>query len=363
MRPFELTQNSMNSALSVSRSNFWRETRELTLGYEDGKKDVKIRKTSFIYGIIFTLIMLVLDLHHYNFSMGRWSNLDVTAIISKRIKKHHINRLIAVPGGRAIINTMEPINLEEKIYLVQNNNQLHLQSLNTTGLDVSAYISTDNYLYTVEREGLITKISLDSQFNQIKTFQLNGPVNVLSACLFSETKLLINVYRDHCFEMCSGELLIYNMETRTHEVVLLNEYHPYLLSCKWNNNCIAVKPRDANNKAPLYIYRYNKKNWKKHILKVHQKIRPSYGRHFGWLDMTDYGTFLIPDPDEYKLTEYSSNGEFLRNLITKSDGYGRPMYVSYDHPYLWVVFNKGDPSEYNSFNDILLKFTVKAKDN
>ena len=315
---------------------------------------------------MFYYYRFVLDDHQYNISMERWSNLQMTANISKSLKSQFLDRVIAVPGGGAIINTME--SMDRKMNLLMKDYHLHMQSLNTTGLSITAYITTEKYLYTVEQNGLITKFELASRFAKIQTFELERPVNVISACLFSENELLIGLYEGYCMGICMTKLIIYDMSIRKSKPVLPNELHPYLLSCMWNNSCTAVTTKSDTEchgepETPLCIYQYNRETWKKRIVKLRPRDRRSLEWGFGWLDMTDYGTFLIPDPEEYKLTEYSSNGEFLRNLITKSDGFGRPMYVSYDHPYLWVVFRKGDPSEGNSFNDILLKFTVKPKDN
>ena len=133
---------------------------------------------------MFYYYRFVLDDHQYNISMERWSNLQMTANISKSLKSQFLDRVIAVPGGGAIINTME--SRERKMNLLMKDDHLHMQSLNTTGLSITAYITTDKYLYTVEQNGLITKFELASRFAKIQTFELGRPVNVISACLFSE---------------------------------------------------------------------------------------------------------------------------------------------------------------------------------
>ena len=53
--------------------------------------------------------------------------------------------------------------------------------------------------------------------------------------------------------------------------------------------------------------------------------------------VSDEDTIIISDYYNYRVSEFSFNGTFLRHLLVRSDGIYRPHSMSYYHPHLWLT--------------------------
>ena len=53
--------------------------------------------------------------------------------------------------------------------------------------------------------------------------------------------------------------------------------------------------------------------------------------------VSDEDTIIISDLYNYRVSEFSFNGTFLRHLLVSSDGIDRPWYMSYYYPHLWLT--------------------------
>ena len=53
--------------------------------------------------------------------------------------------------------------------------------------------------------------------------------------------------------------------------------------------------------------------------------------------VSDEDTIIISDSENHRISEFSFTGTFLRHLLVRSDGIRFPYYMSYYHPYLWLL--------------------------
>ena len=64
--------------------------------------------------------------------------------------------------------------------------------------------------------------------------------------------------------------------------------------------------------------------------------------------VSDEDTIITSDQFNHRVSEFSFNGTFLRDLLVRSDGINYPRSMSYYYPYLWLV-HKGELYRYNMY--------------
>ena len=52
--------------------------------------------------------------------------------------------------------------------------------------------------------------------------------------------------------------------------------------------------------------------------------------------VSDEDTIIILDQENYRVSEFSFDGTFLRHILDVSDGIDRPGHISYYYPHLWL---------------------------
>ena len=71
--------------------------------------------------------------------------------------------------------------------------------------------------------------------------------------------------------------------------------------------------------------------------------------HPGAALVSDEGTIIILDQNNYRISEFSFDGTFLRQILDVSDDIGRPNYMSYYYPYLWLDNGNADLRRYKLY--------------
>ena len=68
-------------------------------------------------------------------------------------------------------------------------------------------------------------------------------------------------------------------------------------------------------------------------------------------------TLLVSDFHNHRVTEFSLDGTFIRHVLQEEDGIYVPEHLSYQHPYLWIAYQK-DPSDENRHHWQVKRFQI-----
>ena len=66
--------------------------------------------------------------------------------------------------------------------------------------------------------------------------------------------------------------------------------------------------------------------------------------------VSDENSIIISDYWNDRVSEFSFNGTFLRQLVDRSDGTDWPYSMSYYYPYLWLVQNDSPRNKVHRYN-------------
>ena len=62
--------------------------------------------------------------------------------------------------------------------------------------------------------------------------------------------------------------------------------------------------------------------------------------------VSSYNTIIVADHDNNRLSEFTMEGQFVRQILNSSDGIFKPKALSFWSPYLWVVHREGRLDRY-----------------
>ena len=187
---------------------------------------------------------------------------------------------------------------------------------------VTGIIEEHGTVYILEQNGNITKALLD-----LKTNVRNYRVDVGELWHGDVAGKDLLVLTDYT----RGEVFTYDLKSRQKQVkvgglrgpvdvscIKTNDGRLYAV-CEWKDNCISL---------------FDSK-WKQ------QKRFGFKGRKDGELHrpqsvtFTPWGTLIVADSGNDRISEFSTGGTFLQHVLVKDDITG-PVSISYSHPYLWV---------------------------
>ena len=275
----------------------------------------------------------------YEASRTRWNKLGTALNISEMIGSPHIQRVVALPDGRAVIGI--PISGSAwKVHVVDKTGKSSQEPQET--LNIRRMFTTEQYLYVIQETPFQTNFISRSSLDEVANFQ-NYTLgkqfgSLIDGCYFSENQILISGYtKDYSYE----QFVLFNTGTNSFKLVrnLVNENG--LVTCNWRNRCILIEPEEHQKDNPkVKIIHLDKETWKNQTVNLHLKDqRRMFIYTPGSIEITDYGSLLFVDSENFRVTEYTSTGEFLRHWITEKDCHGKPFWVSYNHPYLWVIYS------------------------
>ena len=203
--------------------------------------------------------------------------------------------------------------------------------------------ATEQYLYVIQvtqsEKILISRCSLDDIAN-IQNYKVGEQFgSLIVGCYFSKNQILLSArYLEDYFYK---QFVLFNLDTNSlrpvgNVVKAIGE-----VRCSRRDRCILIEEEEDDHRShhQVKIIRLDKETWKNQTVNLrmrdqHRKL--TYTK--GGIEITDYGSLLFVDSENFRITEYTSTGEFLRHWITEKDCPGKPRQVSYNHPYLWVIY-------------------------
>ena len=279
----------------------------------------------------------------YEASRTRWNKLGTALNISEMIGSPHIQRVVALPDGRAVIGI--PISGSAwKVHVVDKTGKSSQEPQET--LNIRRMFTTEQYLYVIQatQSGkiFISRSPLDD-IAKTQNYTVGEQFgSLMDGCYFSENQILLSrrYVEDYFYYKW---FLLFNLDTNSLRPVGNVVKATGIVTCNWRNRCILIeeeKEDDHKNRRQVKIIHLDKETWKNQTVNLHVRDqRRLFIYTPGSIEITDYGSLLFVDSENFRVTEYTSTAEFLRHWITEKDCPGKPFWVSYNHPYLWVIYS------------------------
>ena len=300
--------------------------------------------------------MLVPGDAQHEASRTRWNKLGTALNVSEMIGSSKIHRLVALPGGRAVIGIPFSHGSAWEVHIVDETGKSSQEPQKT--FYIRRMFTTEQYLYVIQETPFQTNFISRSSLDDVSNFQ-NYTLgkqfgSLIDGCYFSENQILISGYtKDYFYK----QFVLLNMVTKSFRPVDIVVKAIGEVTCNRRNRCILIEEEGHRNYRQVKIIHLDKETWKNQTVNLRMRDQYRMLKYTqGSIEITDYGSLLFVDYENFRITEYTSTGEFLRHWITEKDCPGKPFSFSYNHPYLWVLYITG-------FNTTeLLRYTLQMDD-
>ena len=224
----------------------------------------------------------------------------------------------------------------DDVVLISYNDPEHVIRLNREGEIVARYYPKikgkyvngmsvyDNRIYLVQDKA----ITVISQRYGEDTVVYKPDVRAINKILVvDKSSIFISDYNS------TGKVYKYNTESNHTEVMVKDLKHPYYMSVMNTLQGPRYMVTEYNNhRINIYDKRWN-------LLNSTGGRQGSGDEEFDCphaTAVTECG-LLVADWDNYRISHYSLEGQFLGHVITRQDGLGyEPRGIAYRYPYLWV---------------------------
>ena len=243
--------------------------------------------------------------------------------------------IAALPGGGAVIRHCIDNNKTEKILKI--NSQGKVTQTIYTCVRCSSILSLlvlVDFLYLTHGNGTVIK-------TQVSDGQVVSTSTIPDARVVTHTGSLSNkpekIPDKQTLLLCDfleGEVFTFKPSTGEKQVRVTGLRYPYSVSYFFHNQTVYYIVCEAGSDR---INVYNQ-TW--HLIRTIGTKGSNDGELSSPISalVTDEDTIIISDRDNYRVSEFSFNGTFLRHLLVRSDGINVPFSMSYYYPHLWLVY-------------------------
>ena len=242
-------------------------------------------------------------------------------------------------------------------------------------LDVNNEMTGVQRVLALPDDGVVVSNFRDMMFNVIRLDHKGSPVRNLYSSPVS-IKALIRISDEEIFvlqkdgtiirlKLVHGAVVVYKVYAESLSDGIRINHNTLLLTDAKKDIVFTYKlsnQKSANIKVKGYspgcVTRLETKqevfyavcSWKTHQVHVYSlswKLQWSFGGEgsgYGQFYFPEdvillpTNTLLVADNRNSRVSEFSLQGCFIRHVLQKTDGIDRPEDLSYQHPYLWVVY-------------------------
>ena len=191
---------------------------------------------------------------------------------------------------------------------------------------IRGILHSQGVVYILQKEGIITKCLLDDLSRSVDTYRLD--VGSLSnGDMVDENTIILT-------DLSRREVFIYHIKNKHKDVKITGLSEPVSVSCRRGKHGLRFAVCECSaGRISIYDEGFNK-----------TKIIGSRGRRDGQLRypmcvmFSPWGSILVADTYNNRISEFSKDGDFIKHLLTKIY---MPASISYNKPYLWVAEGLG----------------------
>ena len=244
--------------------------------------------------------------------------------VNKQINK--VFRVTALDDGTCLVSNLTSDDKRQVLRIDKEGQTVPPVHVCEDNSDIMGILHSQGVIYILQHGGRITKCLLDDLRRSVVTYKLHGE-NLYNGDMVDENTIILT---DHL----RGEVFIYHINNRHKDVKITGLSYPVSVSCRREKHGLrlAVCERYAGC-ISIYDEGFNKR-----------KTIDSNGRRDGQLNrpwcaiFSPWGSILVADTDNHRISEFSEDGAFIRHLLTKIY---MPVSISYNKPYLWVAAGLG----------------------
>ena len=232
-----------------------------------------------------------------------------------------VQTVLVLPDGGVVVS-----NQKDGMYSVVrlDNEGSTVVNLYTSPVEITRLIKmNDEEILVLQRDGTIIRLKLIH--GAVVVYKVDSTDLEDGTLIDKDTLLLADYDREVVF--------IYNLSSKKSEV----KVEGYDAAC--------VTRLETKQGLFYAVCSYNTHHL--HVYSSSWELRWSFGgigSDFGQLNFPDdvillpTNTLLVADSWNNRVSEFSLQGCFIRHVLQKTDGIAQPEVLSYQHPYLWVVY-------------------------
>ena len=248
--------------------------------------------------------------------------LDVNSV-NKQI--NYVERVTALHDGTALIYNRTSDDQHQVLRIDQKGQTISPVYECKDDSLITGILHSQGVIYILQEAGIITKCLLGNLSRSVDTYKLDVDVLYNGDMVDEKTIILTDSKR--------GEVFLYHLRDKHKDVKVTGLSEPVGVSCKKEKHelLFAVCEFGAGC-ISIYDGKF-----------IKMKTISSYGTLDGQLDrpecviFTPWGSILVADTINNRISEFSEDGAFTQDLLTRHDKITRPESISYNKPNLWVV--------------------------
>ena len=244
--------------------------------------------------------------------------------VNKQLTK--VFRVTALPDGTCLVSNLTSDDKHQVLRIDQEGQTVPPVHVCKHYSDIRGILHSQGVIYILQHGGIITKCLLDDLSRSVDTYRLDVGSLCNGDMVDKNTIILTDRDRD--------EVFIYHIKNKHKDVKITGLSGPVSVSCRREKHGLRLAVCGCwACRISIYDEGFNK-----------IKTISSKGREDGQLlgpecaIFSPWGSILVADTRNNRISEFSEDGAFIRHLLTKIY---MPVSISYNKPYLWVAAGFG----------------------
>ena len=243
----------------------------------------------------------------------------------------------SLPDGGAFVNNYVRSNQTDQVLRVNVTGQVIQHVYWCRWCYLRGLLVLNNNLYVIDANGTLVEININNT-NTVQVYQVPDVRAMIHTGSLSYHSLVIT-HPDLLLlvDFGKGEIFSYNVTSKNKQVHLTRLDRPASVSfMTYNSHLYYVVCERHRHQVHVY-----NSTWS-----LYQTLGGE-GSGDGQLGspwsaiVLPYGSVIISDPDNHRVSLFNIKGRFVRHLLTGSDGLNNPDAMSISLPYLWLIDSRG----------------------
>ena len=255
-----------------------------------------------------------------------------------------VSHVAALPGGGAVVRNNIRNNGTEEVLKLDSQGKVTQVIYSCVGCPsyITGLLILGDLLYILHFNGTLLETGV-SDGRSLNVYAIPDVSFVIhTGSLYSKPDRIPDKQTLLLCDFFGGEVFTFKPSTGQKQVRLTGLNYPTSVSYYFYNNAVYYIVCEAGSqRINVGVHIYDKR-W--HRIRTirrggsddKQERIISYQSAI----VSDEDTIITSDRWKHRVSEYSFNGTFLRDLLVRSDGIKEPSSLSYYYPHLWVVHGK-----------------------
>ena len=286
-------------------------------------------------------------------SVSRLEKPSLDLNTTRTLLNYHriISYVAALPGGGAVVNNYISNNRTEEVLKLDSQGKVRQVIYSCVGCPfITGLVILGDLLYIVHLNGTVLETGV-SDGRSLNVYAIPDVSFVIhTGSLYSKPDRIPDKQTLLLCDFFKGEVFTFNPSTGQKQVRITGLRDPTSVSYYFYNPTVYYIVCEAGTSMiNVGVHIYNKR-W--HRIRTirrggsdDEQGGPSLPQS---AIVSDEDTIIKSDQFNHRVSEFSFNGTFLRDLLVRSDGINYPRSMSYYYPYLWLV-HKGELYRYNMY--------------